>query len=195
MLKEDYLYVASDYYRDAEDFLHRYRLTVDDFYAVKSKRFKLFVDLRMAAECALKANIVYHLCSEFCRKDAINKAEGYSHSIKNMTIDVGPSLDQILFNSLDQFFIDLDKLCVGLRYRLDGMDYREANEDFYYKTIGDDEWLDALYENLKKFTADIGKKLSRHSRIIPSGELFNEILKPRFNKYRDKKPSSKKSGA
>lgn len=193
MLKEDYLYVASDYYRDAEDFLHRYRLTVDDFYAIKSKRFKLFVDLRMAAECALKASIVYHLCSEFCRKDAIRKAENYKHSIEEMKNDVAPFVDKVLFNFLDKFFLDLDKLPIGLRYRLDGMDYREANEEFYYKTIGDDDWLDGLYENLKKFTDDIGKKLSNHSRIIPSSELFNEIFKPSFNKYRNQKPISKKS--
>lgn len=195
MLKKDYLYVASDYYHDANDFLQRYSLTVDNFYATKSKRFKLFVDLRMAAECALKAYIVYHTCSELCRKDVISKAEGYKHVIKNMREDAGPFLDEILFTPLDKFFFDLDKLPVGLRYRLDGMDYREANEDFYYQTIGDDDWLDGLHSQLIKITSDIGNKLAGHTRIVPSSELYEELLKPRFNKYRERNSASKKSKA
>lgn len=195
MLKEDYLYVASDYYRDAEDFLHRYRLTVDDFYATKSKRFKLFIDLRMAAECALKASIAYYNQSELCRKDLIQKTKCYGHKIKEMKDELKSNSNLILTKSIEKYFLDLDNLPVGVRYRLDGMDYREANEEIYYQTIGDDDWLDGLYENLKQFVSDIGKKLSSHSRVIPSSELFNEILKPSFNKYRDQKPSSKKSGA
>ena len=45
--------VANDFFHDCLDFLHRYRLTGDAFYAIKSKRLKLFLDLRMAAECVL----------------------------------------------------------------------------------------------------------------------------------------------
>jgi hypothetical protein len=196
VLKKDYLYVASDYYHDANDFLQRYRLTVDNFYATKSKRFKLFVDLRMAAECALKAYIVYHTCSELSREDIINKAGGYNHVIEKMQKDARPFLDESQFALLNKLFLDLHKLPVGLRYRLDGMDYREANEDFYYQTIGDDDWLDSLHIQLSKIANDIGKKLESHSRIVLSGELFEELfeelLNPSFNKYRDRKPDSKK---
>lgn len=193
MFERDYLYVASDYYHDAEDFLHRYRLTVDHFYAVKSKRFKLFVDLRMAAECALKSCIVYNTCKGISRKDVVAKVEGYSHSINKIRRDAEPFLDKVQFSSLDKFLTDLDDLKVGLRYRLDGMDFREINEDFYYKTIGDDDWLDGLHGSIRLVSMDVGKKLSSHSRIVPSGELLNEILQPSFNKYRDGGGRAKKS--
>lgn len=56
--------VANDFFHDSLDFLHRYRLTVDAFYAIKSKRLKLFLDLRMAAECVLKAVAAYYLAED-----------------------------------------------------------------------------------------------------------------------------------
>lgn len=48
---------ADDFFHDSLDFLHRYRITVEHFLGIKSKRMKLFLDLRMAAECILKAKI------------------------------------------------------------------------------------------------------------------------------------------
>lgn len=193
VFERDYLYVASDYYHDAEDFLQRYRLTVDHFYAIKSKRFKLFVDLRMAAECVLKSCIVYNTCKGIPRRDVVKKAEGYSHSIEKMRNDIEPFFDHFLFSSLNKYLIALNNLPVGLRYRLDGMDYREVNENFYYQTIGDDDWLDGLHQNLREISKDIGAKLSSHSRIVSISELKDEILQPSFNKYRDGISRTKKS--
>lgn len=52
--------VAGDFLHDSEDLLKRYKLTIDHFYAVKSRRLKTFIDLRMAAECLLKMQVPHH---------------------------------------------------------------------------------------------------------------------------------------
>lgn len=178
--------VANDFFHDCLDFLHRYTLTGDAFYAIKSKRLKLFLDLRMAAECVLKAVAAYHLAPDTSREAAIHYVERFSHKIAKLAVDTKARLEPEPWASLEPFIEKLDALPVGLRYRLDGSDFRELNEEFYYETVGSDEWLDQLYSAVKLVADSLNAKLQSHSRVISGTELLKEILKPAHNKYAKK---------
>jgi len=53
--------VANDFVNTCLDYLHRYRITKENLQTVKSKRLKLYLDLRISAECVLKAYSAYFL--------------------------------------------------------------------------------------------------------------------------------------
>jgi hypothetical protein len=145
--------VANDFFHDAEDLLHRYRLTVEHFYAIKSKRMKLFLDLRMAAECILKANAAYFFTDTAPREDVIRRVEAYRHDIRRMADDVKSKVTADAWQRFSPFVEQLSALPVSLRYRLDGADFREVNERFYYDTVGSDPWLDALHDATRGLTS------------------------------------------
>lgn len=178
--------VANDFFHDCLDFLHRYRLTEGAFYAIKSKRLKLFLDLRMAAECVLKAVAAYHLAPDTSREAAIHHVERFKHRIAKLAGDTKARLEPEPWASLEPFIEKLDALPVGLRYRLDGSDFRELNEELYYETVGSDEWLDQLYSAVELVADSLDSKLQSHSRVISGAELIKEILKPAHNKYAKK---------
>ena len=182
-MAEPHIEVANDFFHDAGDLLHRYRLTVDHFYSVKSKRMKLFLDLRIAAECILKAYAAYFLMASLSREEVIRKVEAYGHNIKKLALDVESSVMPDLWELFSPFVPQLAELPVGLRYRLDGADFRVLNEDFYYQTIGSDDWLDNLHENIDNIRNSLNFLLSEHSKILSGKELLVEVMKSRCNKY------------
>lgn len=175
--------IANDFFHDSLDLLHRYRLTIDHFDSIKSKRFKLFLDLRMATECILKAYAAYFLMKELPRKEVINRVEGFGHKIKKMAEIVEGSVKNEVWEKFSPFVEQLEFLPVGLRYRLDGMDFRQVNEAFYYKTIGSNLWLNALHDATKKLADELNQYLVTHSRLLSGKELLDEIRKPFHNKY------------
>lgn len=178
--------VANDFFHDCLDFLHRYRLTGDAFYAIKSKRLKLFLDLRMAVECVLKAVIAYHLAPETSRDSVIRRVESFSHKIFELADNAKTHIEPEIHGRLAPFIKPLDSLPVGLRYRLDGGDFRELNEEFYYATVGSDEWLGRLYCAVNLVADSLNVKLQNDSRIISVDELLEELPKPVHNKYAKK---------
>lgn len=183
--------VANYFFHDCLDFLHRYKVTVDAFYAIKSKRLKLFLDLRMAAECVLKAVAAYHLADDTSRGAAIRHVERFSHKIAKLAADTQIRLEPETWARFEPFVEQLDALPVSLRYCLDGGDFRELNEDFYYATVGSDEWLDGLYRVVKLISDSLNVMLQCHSRLLSGAELVDEILRPAHNKYAENpKPST-----
>ena len=180
--------VANDFFHDSLDFLHRYRITVEHLFAVKSKRLKLFLDLRMAAECILKAYSAYFNMKELSRDKVVREVERHSHKIGEMAAVVSPSVDAGIWNLFKPFVGPLDSLPVGLRYRLDGTDFREMNEIFYYETVGSDTWLDALHDAIKQLAVNLDKELQTHSRVVSVREIMSELKAPSHNKYARRKP-------
>lgn len=167
--------VAGDFLDDCQDLLARYKLTIDHFYAVKSRRLKVFIDLRMAAECLLKAHIAYYCPGDSDRKQVISRVEKYSHHVAKMASQVHSHIARDKWERLVSFIEQLDQLPVGLRYRLDVFDFRDANEEFYYRTVGDDGWLHELYDAIYAVGQDLGEVLSSHSRILTGSELWEEF--------------------
>jgi hypothetical protein len=175
--------VANDFFHDSLDFLHRYQITVEHFFAIKSKRLKLFLDLRMAAECILKAYSAYFYMRELSRDKVIQKVEKHSHKIGEMAAIVRPCVEPSIWERFNQFVESLNCLPVGLRYQLDGADFRQVNEDFYYETVGSDAWLDALHDAIKLLADTLGKQLQTHSRVVTVNEIMSELMAPQHNKY------------
>ncbi len=178
--------VANDFFHDAEDFLNRYSLTVEHFYAIKSKRMKLFLDLRMGAECILKAYAAYFLMKDSPRGDVISRVESYRHKIPQMVNDVKSFIPVYEWQRFEPYVEQLSALPVSLRYRLDGADFRQMNENFYYATVGSDLWLDSLQDAIRELTKALNTHLVSHSRILSGADLWEEFKRPQHIKYSKK---------
>lgn len=137
----------------------------------------------MTAECVLKALIACHLPQETSREEAIKKVEGYSHKMTKLATDAKAHVETDKWAAIDAFIDQLDALPIGLRYQLDENDFRELNEDFYYATVGSDDWLEQLHDAVKVVADSLDSKLQSHSRILSGDELFEELMKPTHNKY------------
>ncbi len=179
--------VAGDFSQDCHDLLTRYDKTIDAFSGIKSRRFKCFNDLRSAYECILKAIIAYHQPRDMERKALIHTAERHGHqiaSIEQSVVEVG---GKALFGIEERGEL-LDRLPVGLRYRLDGYDFLEAHEDLYYETIGCDPWLTDLREHIGQIHRELNERLSEHSGIINVADIpIDKILNDGYNKFRERK--------
>jgi len=168
--------IADDFFGDSQDFLRRYMLTVKHFDDNKSRRFKLFIDLRMACECILKAYVANFLMKEKTRKEAIISLKNYGHKIQPMAEDIKNFVAKEILNEFDPYVHQLDKLFVTFRYRVEAIVFREVNEQFYHQTVGSDPWLDALYDVIKKLIDDLNPYLQSHSRIISGTELYSKLI-------------------
>jgi len=200
IIKPTHIDVASHYYKDAVDFLHRFQLCWEseryNFQAVKSKRFKAFTDLRMALECTLKSIYSYKIHNSLSGEALIKRMRQYSHKIGILPLEISNLLSKELLDWLNQVSDLCDNnLTVDIRYRLDAFDFRSNDEEIYYQTIGDDTWLLKFFENTKELANYIGNELSNESRIISSSELHSlmiaEILA--YSPYRSKQAKKNKN--
>jgi hypothetical protein len=180
------IYVANDFYHDCVDLLQRYKLTIDQFYSVRSKRLKTFIDLRIASECVLKAYIAYFSLKDLDRETVINKVESYKHHIGRMAEEVVKYVTGENWTRFLPFVQQLDALPVGLRYRIDVFDFRKIKEEFYYQTVGSDDWLNNLHDALKAISDELNLQLNYHSKIISGAELRGKLLESQHNKYSKK---------
>src|SRR5438105_15396065 len=95
-LRRERLEIANSFFLDATDLLTRYRLTTEYFSAIKSRRVKLFVDLRLAYECILKAYLAYFDEHASDRKILIRKVESFRHDVERLLDDIIPFLPERL---------------------------------------------------------------------------------------------------
>ena len=180
--------VANDFLHDACDYLHRYRLTEEHFYAVKSKRLKLFLDLRMAAECIMKAHASYFRMDGLSRREIVRKVLGYGHNLSALSVDLDAGECAYGWPKLKPFIDKLNQLPVGLRYRLDGSDFREVEEHLYYETIGCDPWMKDLENALLEMRDALNEILVKHSGFVSVEDLLAIFVgEPSYNKYANKK--------
>jgi hypothetical protein len=173
--------VADHYFHDACDLTRRYEITIDEWFAVKSKRVKCFIDLRIAYECILKAVIVY-FAGEDDKKKSIKLAESFGHRVNSLEEEAGKYFTGEFEVKL--YSDALASLPVSLRYKLDTFDFIDANEEYYYKTIGSDRWMNNLCEYIKTITAWVDSLLQSHSKIISGSIPIEELLAVDYNKYR-----------
>jgi hypothetical protein len=175
--------IANDFFHDGLDFLHRYQLTLEAFLTIRSRRLKLFVDLRMAMECMLKSLVSYHLSVETSREMVIRKVEGYRHNISKLAIDAEVHIEIKEKDAIHVFLKQLDSLPVALRYRLDGIDFYEWDEKLYHDTVGSNNWMDQLYEVVKLVAYSLDNNLKSHSCFLSSDALLKDTLRIKHNKY------------
>jgi len=174
--------IAQSFFEDAFDLADRFDITFERYHAIKTRRFKCFIDLRWAYECILKAIIAYSQPRDMERGALIKATEQAKHKISvlertvmegNNTFGVEPCGDQ------------LDQLPIGLRYALDGYDFRDAKEELYYDTIGSDVWLENFRKYVGQLMSRVGDELSKHGGIINAADIpIEEIIGDKFNKFR-----------
>jgi hypothetical protein len=176
--------VAQDFFEDASDLVLRFDRTFDDFSPIKTRRFKCFNDLRLAYECILKAIVAYRQPRDMERKALIAVVERHKHNISSLE-------NAILSTDGDRFGVEvrgaeLDQLPIGLRYALDGKDFREAKEMEYYQTIGSDLWLHRLRVYIAGVRDSVGAALGKEGGIISPGDITMEMLfEKKYNKFRE----------
>lgn len=180
------LEIADSFFQDSMDFLARYRLTKDLFWSIKSRRFKLFIDLRMAYECSLKAFIAYFTEDLHGRQLIIRRVESYRHNIDRLFKDVSPFISEELVRKGQHLNAKLSLLPVSLRYHLDGRDFLEAKEEDYYSSIGQDSWMEDFAEYVKALLSMIDEKLQVNSSIVSGNELWDILNSDGYNKYDDR---------
>lgn len=183
LLMRERLEIANSFFLDATDLLTRYRLTTEYFSAVKSRRVKLFVDLRLAYECILKAHLAYFDEQTSDRKMLVRKVESFRHDVERLLGDVIPFLSEHLVQRGRLLNKELALLPISLRYYLDVCDFLEAKNDHYYATIGRDSWMEGFAEFVTTLTDQMNKNLESHSRIVGAGELWDVMNHESYNKY------------
>lgn len=183
--------VANDFYHDSVDLLDKYKACYFnekiDFQAVKSKRMKCFIDLRMAVESALKSYAAYYLHSGLHGEQLVRRIERYKHHVEKIYVECAEYLPIDQQNLCKNYCLQLKELPVGLRYRLDGMDFLNARKRLYYQTIGNECWLHGLEMLVDALVKTIGQTLSAHSQIIDGSSLtFDDIFSQSYSKYAGK---------
>jgi len=182
--------VADHFYNDSLDLLNRFNYLFNGdsimFSSIKSRRMKCYVDLRMAMESILKAYTVYYCHADLSGEKLVRQVESYRHHVEKIIAICMEHLPSDELKPCEIFCDKLKDLPVGLRYRLDVMDFINSNESLYYSTIGNDSWIDTLYENIKNLAQYLGVVLSKESKIVSGEELWEIFKQPKYQKYKKK---------
>ena len=179
--------VSDSFYNDSCDLTERFEYCwhaeFPSFDAIKSKRFKLFIDLRIALESTLKAIVAYKKHSSLSGETLVKKIRSYSHNIeklKNASLEFIPNENR---DWLQYIAEQCNSLPVSLRYKLDAFDFKYAEDKLYYETIGSDRWMDTFLNNVKTINNYIGTELSKESRILTGEDLRAIVFQPEYNSY------------
>ena len=184
--------VSNNFYHDALDHFQRFDVcwTTDkyQFYGRKSMHLKMYVDLLMTLECAFKSMIVYRVWNNLSGEALVCKVRNLGHRVRDMyellvKESIELPLDDGQKHFLSLYIQECDLLPVHLRYRQDGMDMLDFNEDAYHETVGSESWLEKLAEIAKHIMEQQGLSLNKESRIVGASELFDEMISPRYNSY------------
>lgn len=188
--RPNHIEVADHFFHDSVDLLKRYELCITteypDFSALKSRRMKCFIDLRMALESALKAVVAYYHLPHLGGEKLVKKVESFRHHLDKLLPKTVGHLPEEVRNETSSLCEELNQLPVGLRYRLDVFDFIGNHENLYYSTIGSDTWLSNTAKTIWKISKYIGDELSNESRLLSAADVFEEMREPRFEKYKSK---------
>jgi hypothetical protein len=174
--------VAQTFFEDTCDLVLRFDVTFQRFHPIKTRRFKCFIDLRLAYECILKAILAYQQPKDMEREALIRTVEKRGHNISALEAAVSSEATNF---GLESWGSELDHLPIGLRYSLDGQDFRDMKEDLYYKTVGSDVWLHHLRDYLVRVRDVVNEELKQYNGIVTIADIPTEkLLGGEYNKYR-----------
>lgn len=150
------------YLRDAQDFFSRFEILWKTELH-KSGRIKCFVDLYMAVECALKAN-VFH-ASKSSVQDTYKRIRDAGHDVRALGTMAGTVLSRCNIASL---LDSLGRFSVFIRYSLDAQAIffpvlleRSDAKIVYGDTIGNEEWIGKIKDQAECLIASCVPKPSR----------------------------------
>lgn len=170
-MKTHFLRIADRFYQDSSDYLWRYTITKSKFRDLKCRRFKLFIDLRQAIECSLKAHLAY-----WCEIEDIKNVEKYNHNLKKLAGAVVEFLPESISGLLVTNSRKLECLPLGVRYAYDAYLMVETEEVKYYETVGSDQWLEQLEALAIDLNQNIGQELQKHSKVVSVTDLKEGLL-------------------
>ncbi len=154
--------LAWHYHNDAREFLRRYGLLrPEDF--TKSGRVKNFVDVLLAAECALKAHIFLGK-SQAEPLTLYREVRGLRHGIRSLADRADYSDDREPYNALSARF---DQLSVNLRYSLDMWETffpglgGEGQVARYDNTVANTQWREAAVAEVQHLVEMLRAELTR----------------------------------
>ena len=173
--------VANCYTRDGSDLLEVFRMGWESDRNNRSYRSKLFINLRMAVECYLKALVITYSDKAETPEDAYKAARKASHKLVDLLAEVQTRSGwnkRYFRRSSDAFITQVDDMKVGLRYEVDMVAEfsKETFEEQFLDsgpmsgTIGSDEWMLSLYEHAKyigqKARRAFQHKLDDHTELL-----------------------------
>lgn len=181
--------VAGWFVTDAYDYLARFRCTFyserADFQGVKPRRLKAFTDLRLALEATLKGFLALRQPTGSAGKALVRTIEKYGHRLSQIwtkVVDLWRLRNTEVLASLVK---DCDQLPPGLRYTLDARDFLENQEEFYYRTVGSDRWMQCLEQAISCASKRLNRILARRSSIVSGADIPPSALtgEGRYRKY------------
>jgi hypothetical protein len=160
--------VAQCFIRDGSDLLEVFWMGWQSDRNNRSYRSKLFINLRMAIECYLKALVIIHSDNAETPEDAYKTARKGSHKLEVLLAELQTRsgwTKRYFRKASNAFISQVDGMQVGLRYEVDmAAEFsKETFEEQFFDsgpmsgTIGSDEWMLSLYEHAKY----IGQKARR----------------------------------
>lgn len=172
---------ACSFLQDSRGYLSRYKLMEDTIWETsRFNRFKSYIDLRTALECVQKSATALYIHDSLEGEVLYKKFTSYSHRVDKTHDILIEKLDMPSFITSEME--NIKQLPYAVKYTLDGVMFYDAYEDLYYKTIGSDCWMDALYESIETLINIVSTKIGP-SEIINSSDMFEELSRSTYNRY------------
>lgn len=182
--------IAESFWRDSSDLLYRYEITRCNFWNTKSRRTKLVMELRFAAECLYKSAIALkfanqHETDPLEEIDLLKKIFKLGHDLPKLRSEAMEIFRDVDAPNLDESH-SLLNLPVDLRYLIDGDTYLYLLENHYYMSIGNDDWITSTYETILGGSKSIGEKLGSYSGIVHASEISTSTDSPTMTEKQKK---------
>lgn len=191
-MKPNHIELANHYYHDAVDLLTRFNNCWQsdflDFGSIRSRRGKLYVDLAMSLECSYKSIKAYFEYKHLGGEELVKAIRKLSHGLNGFK----PQEHGFVFSNeqLRDFFMRFieqsQTLGIGLRYRIDNWDFREAEEKLYYETIGCDTWMINLFQVAKEIADWQGKELNKESKVVNFEDAVKDMSTSKYSTHKRK---------
>jgi hypothetical protein len=155
------LTIAREYHRDARHFLRRFSLLPPQEFD-KMGRVKNFVDLYMAAECALKAHVFAGRSNESAL-ELYRKVRQYGgHRLTELAGIADYLDDRGPYESIQRRFAGFS---VSLRYSIDAWDTffpfgLEDGGDQYDQTVANPQWIQAAKDEVHVIIESLSERLT-----------------------------------
>jgi hypothetical protein len=161
--------VAACYRRDGKDLVRLFLMGLKGWPSNRSYRSKLFITLRTAIECYLKALVIIYSDKAESPEDAYNVVRNLSHRLSSLLEEVQnrSKWKKKYFRKVTEDLItQVNEMKVGLRYELDMAAAFSKCGLLMSGTIVSDEWMSLLLEQTryigKRADKAFGQRMSRY---------------------------------
>ena len=167
--------LADSYWSDANDFLWRYRILKQQEFQNRSFLGKLYVDLCMAVECALKSSMIYLSPNSETPQQAYRIARSNSHNIQDSLSEVASRANHKVkfISQSSRDIVSKIKLSVSARYEIEllyiHLNSQQLQSSAIEQTIKDPVYMKALHKaafDIFKFSGRCRSRKSSRAGVI-----------------------------